>query len=46
MTASESSGSTTARPEQTNTEEAEENDLKTNFIKMIEALKGNGKFTK
>ena len=35
----ETSGSTTARPEHPNADEAEENNLKNNFMKMIEALK-------
>ena len=35
----ETSGSKSARPEHPNTNEAEENDLKNNFMKMIEALK-------
>lgn len=33
------SGSTTVRPQHPNTDEAEENDLKNNLIKMTEALK-------
>lgn len=34
----EHSGYPTARPEQSNRDEAEENDLKNNFVKMIEAF--------
>ena len=39
MAPGEPSGSTTARPEYVNAEEAEENNLKNNFTKMIKALK-------
>lgn len=39
MAPGEPSGSTTARPEYPNAEEAEENNLKNNFMKMIKALK-------
>ena len=39
MTPPESRDSTPKRPEHPNTDEAEENDLKNNFMKMIEALK-------
>ena len=35
----ETSGSTTARPEHPNTDEAEENNLKNNFMKMVEEIK-------
>ena len=35
----ELSGSTTGRPEHSSPKEAEENDLKYNFMKMIETLK-------
>lgn len=36
---SEASGSATTRPEYPNTNEPEENNLKNNFLKMIETLK-------
>ena len=39
MAPPEPSGPTIARHEHANTDEAEENDLKNNFMKMIEALK-------
>lgn len=39
MAPTESSSSTTERPEHPNSDEAEENNLKNNFMKMIEALK-------
>ena len=39
MTPSESRYPMTARPEYSNTAEAQENDLKNNFMKMIEILK-------
>ena len=39
MTPLESRDSTPVRPEHPNANEAEENDLKNNFMKMIEALK-------
>ena len=39
MATPEPSGPTTGRPEHPNPEEAEESDLKNNFIKMIETLK-------
>ena len=35
----ETSDSTVARPKHPNTDEAEENDIKNNFMKMIETLK-------
>lgn len=38
MTLEEPSGPTTGRPEQTNAEEPKENDLKNNFLKMLETL--------
>lgn len=38
MTPQEVSGPTSARPEQSNTDEAEEINLKYNFIKMIETV--------
>lgn len=39
MAPSEPSNPTTARPEHSNTAKAQENDLKTDFMKMIEVLK-------
>ena len=39
MAPPEPSGPTTGRPEHPNPEEAEENNLKYNFMKMIETLK-------
>ena len=39
MVTPKSSGPTTGRPEHPNTEEADKNDLKYNFMKMIETLK-------
>ena len=39
MTTPEISDSTPARPEHPNTDDAEEKDLKSNFIKMMEAFK-------
>ena len=43
MAMPEPSGPTTGRPEHPNPEEAEENDLKYNFMKMIATLKGEMK---
>lgn len=46
MAAPETGGSTTVRSDHSNRHEAEENDLKNNFMKEIEALKEEMNFIK